>query len=65
MGPRPDGRGRPNRSSHTAPTPMRQWGRDRMAAEGGGRINTVYGKYGRQWGRDRMAAEGGAREGPV
>ena len=36
----------------------RQWGRDRMAAEGlfeGGAHGPL---HGRQWGRDRMAAEG-------
>ena len=39
---------------------VRQWGRDRMAAEGRN-TGTVTGllRCGRQWGRDRMAAEGG------
>ena len=34
MGPRPDGRGRPVSSARWLPTLKRQWGRDRMAAEG-------------------------------
>ena len=35
MGPRPDGRGRAMITRHSsAPSPWRQWGRDRMAAEG-------------------------------
>ena len=83
MGPRPDGRGRLERSAtcrlgtvcvngaatgwprkaaqqnpaYTAGK-LRQWGRDRMAAEGniGSTLNARLDK--RQWGRDRMAAEG-------
>ena len=35
-----------------------QWGRDRMAAEGGGRGDEAKLKGALQWGRDRMAAEG-------
>ena len=40
-----------------APLP-RQWGRDRMAAEGVDAGNSYQTRKSRQWGRDRMAAEG-------
>ena len=36
----------------------RQWGRDRMAAEGSQALTDWLSGSGRQWGRDRMAAEG-------
>ena len=35
MGPRPDGRGRAGPTARRAPLKTRQWGRGRMAAEGG------------------------------
>ena len=59
MGPRPDGRGRIRGAARTGLTAPRQWGCDRMAAEGYKPVLTVtLGKRTRQWGRDRMAAEG-------
>ena len=58
MGPRPDGRGRFVRPAIPADNGKRQWGRDRMAAEGVRTRRLVSSFESRQWGRDRMAAEG-------
>ena len=59
MGPRPDGRGRLLLIDRDLLPCRRQWGRGRMAAEGGppGRAASDRGRW-RQWGRGRMAAEG-------
>ena len=35
-----------------------QWGRGRMAAEGGSKVKDIAGSVELQWGRGRMAAEG-------
>ena len=58
MGPRPDGRGRFWGVLAMVIYLKRQWGRDRMAAEGAARDGSSRGVIQRQWGRDRMAAEG-------
>ena len=58
MGPRPDGRGRVNALSEIVQHLVRQWGRDRMAAEGVEAYVDSVRRDLRQWGRDRMAAEG-------
>ena len=59
MGPRPFGRGRLKQGSETIGHRPRQWGRDRLAAEGGRVAQVRRGARRRQWGRDRLAAEGG------
>ena len=61
MGPRPVGRGRPDARFCSNLHFMRQWGRDRLAAEGSFTRAIRNGVDVRQWGRDRLAAEGGAR----
>ena len=59
MGPRPDGRGRQIAArARWNDVIKRQWGRDRMAAEGGYTAAGIDLGVPRQWGRDRMAAEG-------
>ena len=49
------------------PTPeaLRQWGRDRLAAEGRGRTPATMENPMRQWGRDRLAAEGAQEKWPL
>ena len=65
MGPRPDGRGRRGAGPPLATIEMRQWGRGRMAAEGGVKFDDLFClAVLRQWGRGRMAAEG-ARGAPM
>ena len=63
MGPRPDGRGRDaRRHAYGIGLWLRQWGRDRMAAEGTAPdAAPMPSPIRRQWGRDRMAAEGSSR----
>ena len=58
MGPRPDGRGRGLHDLPRFTNIGRQWGRDRMAAEGTDSDRYALASLRRQWGRDRMAAEG-------
>ena len=58
MGPRPDGRGRYVPYFILSFLWLRQWGRGRMAAEGGGLRRAPRAAPLRQWGRSRMAAEG-------
>ena len=65
MGPRPDGRGRVMTVVGPLAAAPRQWGRDRMAAEGPLAGGTDADTKMRQWGRDRMAAEGGRGGGPA
>ena len=62
MGPRPDGRGRFAFGVVERVAVQRQWGRDRMAAEGDVRPDIQGVGDERQWGRDRMAAEGYSRQ---
>ena len=62
MGPRPDGRGRPDTLSMIEPERKRQWGRGRMAAEGSQAETAFSACLWRQWGRGRMAAEGDRAE---
>ena len=58
MGPRPVGRGRLTVVVLPYFCFQRQWGRDRLAAEGPSSLTqTTLGAV-RQWGRDRLAAEG-------
>ena len=59
MGPRPFGRGRGRCRPHAQPLVKgRQWGRDRLAAEGPRPAQKFSEQGERQWGRDRLAAEG-------
>ena len=58
MGPRPDGRGRDVSALVQVAYGGLQWGRGRMAAEGGECVGGGGAECGLQWGRGRMAAEG-------
>ena len=58
MGPRPDGRGRTLTWLRAAWPYSLQWGRGRMAAEGGEALAEYERAISLQWGRGRMAAEG-------